>query len=382
MNAALSRSTIRRQYGRLRSLAAGLLAALALPASPGVSAELPLYGVFWQSAPSHWVEMGKRLYGEETGQTVGDADVLVAWVDANQDTIADLLVYPINPKLCGEPACEPRLYSFVDDRYRERIAGLGDSTKVMPAYIEMLPWYRGIHKSLKFDASILHWNGKDRYERESLITEFTLDASAFLQACSTSPSLLADTSNPNTADPAGGVAELCSCIAYQFGARRIDQADMDRLAARDDEKGLRLQQLDAESESACRILYRWQPWPQPDAFPPRGNDVRGFYEACSRQDWVIDSARIGSPHRAMALCGCVAEGLTRQGTPQSSLDLLAELYRDETSEEDVLARDADIIDASDQLTESCVSSLRHADYVNGVDRPGSPKPFKPKPGEE
>lgn len=362
--------------------AALLVTAIVSFSFPAAADETP-YGVFWQSAPSHWIDAGKRLYGEEIGKPVGDADVLVAALDVNQDTLTDILVYPINPKLCGEPACEPRLYSFVDDRYHERIAGLGDDIKVIPGNIEMSPWRYGIYMSLKFDGSVLYWNGSGRFAKMYSVPPSVVDDKALLAACARSPELIEEASAAGISPPEPAIQELCGCISYQLTERQVTQSDVDRLVEGLGNVGsYRLRELYSESVDACRILNRWQPWPQPDSFPPRRNDVRGFYDACSRQEWVIDSSRIGSPHRAMALCGCAAEGLTTQEISQSSIDLLAQLYRDEVTEEEIFERDAAIVEAGDTLVEKCVNNLRHADYTNGIDRPGSPKPFKPEPGDE
>lgn len=372
---------IRRFSTLITARAAGLLAtalaALAISAPAALSDET-IYGVFWQSAPSHWREAGKRLYGEEIGKTVGDADVLVAWLDVNEDTIGDILVYPLNPKLCGEPTCEPRLYSFVNDRYHERIAGLGDDIKVFPTNIEMSPWRYGIYRTLKFDGSVLYWDGSGHFAKMYSVAPSTIDNGAFFAACSASTKLIEEARTVGVADPAAAAKDFCGCVAYQLTQRQIDQKGIDRLAKDlDDSASYRLKSLYSESDEACRIINFWRPWPQPGTFPARNNDTGAFYDACSRQEWVIDSSRVGSPHRAMALCGCVAEGLATSGLPQTSIDFLAQLYRDEITEEEIAEQDADVVQAGDTLSETCINQLRHADYVNGVDRPGSPKPFVP-----
>lgn len=353
------------------------LAMLALT-SPAF-ADDPSFGMFWQAQPSHWIEAGKQLYSEEIGKPVGDAEVLVAYVDVNDDTIGDILVYPINPALCGQPVCAPRLYTFVDATYRERIGELSDATKVGPGDIDVSSIKRGGYRDLSFGAETLYWVD-GAYRPWSTVEPTAVSDDGFVKACSQDTALVEVATNIGADDPAAAVGEYCRCVSYQLALRQHGQGDFDAVAANIAETGVKLRDSlltsYGESVSACRVLQGWEPWPQPDTFPSRRIDARAFYNACAHYEDLIQSYRIGSPHRAMAFCGCFAEAITRQDFDQSSVDLLAGFYAQDISDAEVDEKVPRLLEQTDAIAERCINDLRHADYVNRIDRPGSPTPPK------
>ena len=366
------------RFGRstkfLRVIAWAVAAVFAAGGTVGAQFSTPLpFGLFWQSPPSHWIDVGRILYGEEVGRPVGAADIMVALLDANGDTITDLMVYPLNPRLCGPSGCSPRLYSFIDADYRESIAGSEALTRVLPTDISVSGLRYKSHLTLMFGIEWLYWNGS-RYISEAAIEPTRVDDAKFIQVCTASTEF-----SPLFAEQGDATAvqgEYCGCVGYQLAKRQLGQADIDTLANNVASEGLPtpLATDYTESLAVCEYLQLLRPWPEAGTVAARTGDARGFFDACRNQASVKESYRIGSPHRAVAFCACFAEGLATQDYRQDEIDILAQFYGDEVGELDVSNRFPDLLVRSDTVGEACISDLRHADYVNGIDRPGSPKP--------
>jgi len=361
----------------LRSAVMALLAPFLIPMAATAEDAVPTtqpWGIFWQGSPSHWLELGKILYGEEVGKTITDADVLVATTDANEDTITDVLVYPFNAKICGVDGCSPRLYVFVNDRYHEQIAGFPSATRVLPDDIGISPLRFGGRPPLIFGVETLVWTGS-AYELQSKIEPTQVDDSRLIAACNAAENA---GSFDGMAEPdrKAAIAEMCGCLSYQLTNRRVDQSGFDSLADNYDAGTLdeKLARLLPESMATCEFVMGMVPWPQTDSYPPRNSDVRPLFNTCREQPWVAESFRVGSAHRAMSLCACIADGVAQGPYNQASTDLITGLYTGEMTDTEVDDQQPELSWRADEIAEGCVSNLRHADYVNGIDRPGSPKP--------
>ena len=71
---------------------------------------------------------------------------------------------------------------------------------------------------------------------------------------------------------------------------------------------------------------------------------------------VIQAYR-GHNDRALGFCGCLARELPTWGVDQDGVDLLAQYYANQASENDLDQQQPDLLDRNDSATEACVGTM-------------------------
>jgi len=197
------------------------------------------------------------------------------------------------------------------------------------------------------------WTG-DRYAEVSTFPATSLDGTTFIAACQKSKS----SEQPEEGE-AEQVANECQCQFNRFQAIGFAQADLDQYAASlgekfdyptgDKEKAWQAIATSAsDTATGCDIIggkSQWQP-----AYFNHGDQTQEklefneFIAACPAQDFILSNRKIGSPDRALGLCGCLAREMSTQGMTQAGLDLVTRYYRDEM--EEMLAPSKKALDAA------------------------------------
>lgn len=305
------------------------------------------------------------LLQRQTGAAV-PADKFWAYeVDFNLDGFSELYVYVSDPA-CDGVKCGLFLFVLEGDSYREVLGDIPGARLTPPDRVGLGAFKRNSFIDLQLDQKQFGWTG-DRYADVSTFPATSLDGAGFIAACQKSRS----NEQPEEGE-AERVAGECQCQFNRFQAIGFAQADLDQYAASlgekfdyptgDKEKAWQAIATSAsDTATGCDIIggkSQWQP-----AYFNHGDQTQEklefneFISACPTQDFILGNRKVGTPDRALGLCGCLAREMPTQGVRQEGLDLLTQYYRDEISDSDVDSGNADLLAEHDKASDACLSQF-------------------------
>jgi hypothetical protein len=309
--------------------------------------------------------MAGGLLERQTGAAV-PADKFWAYeVDFNLDGLSEIYAYVADPA-CDGVKCGLFLFVLEGDGYREVLGDIPGARLTPPDRVALGAFKRNGFIDLQLDQKLFGWTG-DHYADVSTFPATSLDGAAFIAACQKSKS----NEQPEDGE-AERVAGECQCQFNRFQAIGFTQVDLDQYAASlgenfeypsgGKEKAWQAVTTNAsDAATGCDVVSgksQWQP-----AYVNHGDqqqqrlDFNGFIAACPTQDFILTNHKVGSPDRALSLCGCLAREMPTQGVTQEGLDLLTRYYRNEISDADVEAQDADVLAFHDKASEACLSQF-------------------------
>ncbi|MBA1143658.1 hypothetical protein [Mesorhizobium neociceri] len=303
------------------------------------------------------------LLQRQTGTAVADDKFWAYEVDFNLDGFSELYAYVPDPA-CDGVKCGIFLFVLEGDNYRELLGDIPGARLTHTDRVGLGAFKRNGFIDLQLDEKLFGWTG-DRYADVSTFPATSLDGAAFIAACQKSRS----NEQPEEGETER-VAGECQCQFNRFQAIGFTQADLDQYAASlgdkfdypsgDKEKAWQAIATNAsDTATGCDIIggkSQWQP-----AYFNHGDQTQEklefneFISACPTQDFILTNRKIGSPDRALGLCGCLAREMPTQGITQAGLDLVTRYYRDEISDSDAEAEDA--LAMHDKASEACLSSF-------------------------
>ncbi|UVK47597.1 hypothetical protein BPNPMPFG_000435 [Mesorhizobium sp. AR07] len=310
-------------------------------------------------------KMAAILLERQTGSKDLPPTSFAVEVDLNLDGFPEIFAYRYAPD-CDGIHCGNFLFVLEGDSYQEVLGDIPGARLVPPDKIGLSAFKRNGFLDIQSDQMTIGWDGK-RYVDASTFPASSLDGAAFLAACQKSKS---------SEQPAEGEAErvsaACQCQFNRFQATSFTQPDLDMYTASLGEnfeyptggKEIAWQALLKNAEdvgTGCDVASGKSQWPP--AYFNHGDQAQqklnfdGFLDACPAQDFILTNHKIGSPDRALGLCGCLAREMPTQGISQEGLDLLAQYYRNEISDADVEAQDADALIFHDKASEACLSQF-------------------------
>ena len=254
------------------------------------------------------------LLQRQTGAAV-PADKFWAYeVDFNLDGFSDLYVYVSDPA-CDGVKCGLFLFVLEGDSYREVLGDIPGARLTPPDRVALGAFKRNGFIDLQLDQKLFGWTG-DCYADVSTFPATSLDGAGFIAACQKSRS----NEQPEEGE-AERVASECQCQFNRFQAIGFIQADLDQYAASlgekfdyptgDKEKAWQAIATNAsDTATGCGIIggkSQWQP-----AYFNHGDQTQeklefsNLIDACPAQDFILSNRKVGSPDRALGLCGCLA----------------------------------------------------------------------------
>lgn len=319
----------------------------------------------WENSMAIAQKMATVLLERQTGSKGLPLTSFAVEVDLNLDGFPEIFAYRYAPG-CDGTNCGNFLFVLEGDSYHEVLADIPGARLVPQDKIGLSTFKRNGFLDIQSDQMTIGWDGK-RYVDASTFPASSLDGAAFLAACEKSKS---------SEQPAEGEAErvsaACQCQFNRFQVTSFTQADLDMYTASLGEnfeyptggKEIAWQALLKNAEdvgTGCDVASGKSQWPQ--AYfnhgdqPPQKLHFDSFLEACPVQDFILTNHKIGSPDRALGLCGCLAREMPTQGISQAGLDLLTRYYRNEISDADIDAQDADVLAFHDKASEACLSQF-------------------------
>jgi hypothetical protein len=319
----------------------------------------------WENSMAIAQKMATGLLERQTGSKGLPLTSFAIEVDLNHDGFPEIFAYRYAPG-CDGTNCGNFLFVLEGDSYQEVLGDIPGARLVPQDKIGLSAFKRNGFLDIQSDQMTIGWDGK-RYVDASTFPASSLDGAAFLAACQKSKS---------NEQPAEGEAERvnaeCQCQLNRFQVTSFTQADLDMYTASLGENfeyptGEKWTALVAVQNNAkdvgtgCDVASGKSQWP-PAYFnhgdqPQQKLNFDGFLDACPRQDFILTNHKVGSPDRALSLCGCLAREMPTQGIGQEGLDLLTQYYRDEISDADIEAQDADVLTFHDKASEACLSQF-------------------------
>ncbi|MFD2058833.1 hypothetical protein ACFSQT_38895 [Mesorhizobium calcicola] len=309
--------------------------------------------------------MAGGLLERQTGAAV-PADKFWAYeADFNLDGLSEIYAYVADPN-CDGVKCGLFLFVLEGDSYREVFGDIPGARLTPPDKVSLGAFKRNGFFDLQLDKKLFGWTG-DHYADVSTLPATSLDGTAFIAACQKSKS----SEQPEEGE-AERVAGECQCQLNRFQTIGFAQADLDQYAA---SLGENFEYPDGGKDKAwqavatngsdvatgCDVASGKSQWPPPyfnhGDQPQQRLDFDGFIAACPAQDFILTNHKVGSPDRALSLCSCIAREMPTQGISQEGLDLVAQYYRNEISDADVEAQDADALAFHDKASEACLSQF-------------------------
>ncbi|TJV06571.1 MAG: hypothetical protein E5Y12_04395 [Mesorhizobium sp.] len=309
--------------------------------------------------------MAAGLLERQTGAAV-PADKFWAYeVDFNLDGLSEIYAYVADPA-CDGAKCGLFLFVLEGDGYREVVGDIPGARLTPPDRVALGAFKRNGFIDLQLDQKLFGWTG-DRYAEVSTFPATSLDGAVFIAACQKSKS----SEQPEEVE-AERVAGECQCQFNRLKAIGFTQADLDQYAASlgenfeypsgDKEKAWQAVSTQAsDTATGCDVVSGKSQW-QPAYFnhgdqPQQRLDFNDFIAACPAQEFILTNRKVGSPDRALSLCGCLAREMPTQGVAQEGLDLLTQYYRDEIADADLEAQDANLLTAHDKASEACLGQF-------------------------
>jgi hypothetical protein len=320
----------------------------------------------WENSMAIAQKMAIGLLERQTGSKGLPLASFAIEVDLNLDGLPEIFAYRYAPG-CDGVNCGNFLFVLEGDSYQEVLGDIPGARLVPQDKIALSPFKRNGFFDIQSDTMTIGWGGK-RYVDASTLPASTLDGTAFVAACQ---------KNKLSEQPSQGeteqVSAACQCQFNRFQKVGFTQADLDAYAASlmgedfdypigdKEDAWLALSKSAQDVATGCEVASGKSQWP-PAYFdhgdqPQQKLNFGAFLDACPAQDFIMTNHKIGSPDRALALCGCVAREIPTYGVSQQGLDLLAQYYRDEISDADIEAQDADLLTAHDKASDACLSQF-------------------------
>ncbi|MEO5757797.1 MAG: hypothetical protein ABIQ51_13180 [Mesorhizobium sp.] len=330
----------------------------------GACAQQP-ENVPWENSMAIARNMAVGLLQRQTGSNGLPLASFAVEVDLNLDGFPEIFAYRYAPG-CDGIHCGNFLFVLEGDTYQEVLGGIPGVRLVPQDKIGLSAFKRNGFLDIQSDTMTIGWDGK-RYVDATTFPGTSLDGAAFLAACQKAKS---------NEQPAEGEAERvtseCQCQLNRFQAISFAQADLDMYTTSigenfeypigDKEKAWQVTAKNAEDVgTGCDVASGKSQWP-PAYFshgdqPQQKLNFDGFIAACPKQDFILTNHKVGSPDRALSLCGCLAREVPTYGVGQEGLDLLTQYYRDEISDADVDAQDANLLPAHDKASDACLAAF-------------------------
>ncbi|WP_244497957.1 hypothetical protein [Mesorhizobium sp. Root695] len=351
---------------RLFSIRATLFALALVRASPDIAAaQQQPENIPWQNSMAIAQKMATVLLERQTGSKGLPLTSFAIEVDLNLDGFPEIFAYRYAPG-CDGTNCGNFLFVLEGDSYQEVLGDIPGARLVPQDKIGLSAFKRNGFLDIQSDQMTIGWDGK-RYLDASSFPASSLDGAAFLAACQKSKS---------NEQPADGEAERvsaeCQCQFNRLQAIGFTQPDLDMYTASLAENFeyptgeewtalLAVQNSAKDVATGCDVASGKSQWP-PAYFnhgdqPQQKLDFDAFLDACPAQTFILTNHKIGSPDRALSLCGCLAREMPTQGISQEGLDLMAQYYREEISDADVEAQDVDVLTFHDKASEACLSQF-------------------------
>jgi len=284
-------------------------------------------------------------------------------VDFNLDGFSEIYGFVDQPD-CDGTRCGLFLFVLEGETYREVLGDLPGVRLTDPARVFLGAFKRNGFLELQFDQSLAGWNG-ERYADIGSFPASTLYGSAYLDVCGKA--------NPDdAAAPDGTGQSACQCRLERFQAIAFTQDQLDRYAryvadpisADNDADDGWDDTLNRSNDvvTGCEVVAGTSQW-QPGYFQHGEQeqaerlDFDAFIDACKGQDWIVSHRKVGSPDRALGVCGCIARELPTYGVTQDQLDMLASYYRGEFSDNDLDSGQPDLLPGHDSAAEACLSQF-------------------------
>ncbi|TPN01159.1 hypothetical protein [Mesorhizobium sp. B2-1-3A] len=311
-------------------------------------------------------KMAMSLLERQTGSKGLPLASFAIEVDLNLDGLPEIFAYRYAPD-CDGVNCGNFLFVLEGDSYQEVLGGIPGARLMPQDKIALSPFKRSGFFDIQSDKMTIGWDGT-HYVDAATFPASSLNGTAFVSACQenklSQQSLKGETEQ---------VSAACQCQINRFQTLGFTQADLDAYTASmvgqdfeypkgDKENAwLTLTRNAQDIATGCDVASGKSQWP-PAYFnhgdqPQQKLDFNGFLDACPTQDFILTNHKIGSPDRALGLCGCLAREIPTYGVSQEGLDLLAQYYRDEISDSDLEAQDADLLTAHDKASEACLSQF-------------------------
>ena len=353
----------------MRSILAAILLLVAVPAALAQDAA---QNVAWANRTGVATAMARALF-EARGEAQAAAEVGAIPVDLDF-TQTGLLLTLRNHAGCTGFGCGIQLFRLEGDTYREILGDAGNVRATPPNEIGLVNQMRGGFLDLRFGQDHLSWNGRS-YADVSTFPVTTPETGRFTASC-----VQQDVDNyaleQAGVEKATGRKTICECVGARMGSLGLQQADVDRYAEYvaatlddDYENDYVLEEalgpLKGEMDSArrgCIVQSGWGNWsfsfgtadPQD---PQQPLSFAAFLPACLADGWVVGDSKIGTPDRAIALCGCLGRKVAASGASQAALDGVGSFYGGAIAEDDLAAIDPGLLELSDSLSSQCVREL-------------------------
>ncbi|WP_244277801.1 hypothetical protein [Mesorhizobium erdmanii] len=314
----------------------------------------------WENSMAIAQKMAIGLLERQTGSKGLPLASFAIEVDLNLDGLPEIFAYRYAPG-CDGKTCGNFLFVLEGDSYHEVLGDIPGARLVPQDKIALSAFKRNGFLEIQSDRMTIAWDGT-RYVDASTFPASSLDGAAFVEACQKNRS----------GQQADSAPAACQCQLNRFQQIDLKQADLDSYAASlgenfeypTGEKGeawVVLSKIAEDVVTGCDVAIGKSQWP-PAYFnhgdqPQQKLDFGAFLDACPAQDFILTNHKTGSPDRALALCGCLAREIPTYGVGQEGLDLLAQYYRDEVSDAEIEAQDADLLAAHDKASEACLSQF-------------------------
>ncbi len=314
----------------------------------------------WQNSRAIARKMAVGLLERQTGSKDVAPNTLAIDVDLNLDGFPEIYAYRDQPG-CDGTTCGNFLFVLKGDSYREVLGDIPGARLVPQDKFGLSFFKRNRYFDIQADKVTIGWNG-ERYVDISTLPTTSLNGDTFIAACEKSK-----TSEQPEEGEAERAASDCRCQFDRFQAVGFSQADLDLYAASLDknfvypsgDKEAAWQTVSGNAYDAatgCEVASGRSQWPQPyinhGDQPPQQLDFDAFLDACPSRDFIVSARKIGTPDRALGLCGCLAREMPTQGITQAGLDLVTRYYRDEISDTD--AETEDVLAMHDKASEACL----------------------------
>jgi hypothetical protein len=319
--------------------------------------------VAWENSKAIAYKTAAVLLERQTGSKGLPLSSFAVEVDLNLDGFPEIFAYRFAPA-CDGTECGNFLFVLQGDSYNDVLGDIPGARLVPQDKIGLGAFKRNGFLDIQIDQLTIGWDGS-RYVAASTFPASTLDGTAFLAACRKSKS-----SEQPAEGEAGQASADCQCQFNRFQVIGFTQADLDTYTA---SLGGDFEYPEGEKEAAWNVLLnnaedvgtgcdvaggksQWQTATLDHGDRPQQKlTFDGFLDACRAQDFILANRKVGSPDRAVGLCGCLAREMPTHGIDQARLDLLTRYYLNEMSDADVETQDADALTLHDKASEACLA---------------------------
>jgi len=332
----------------------------------GTHAQQQPENIPWENSMAIARKMAAGLLERQTGSKGFPLTSFAVEADLNHDAFPEIFAYRYTPG-CDGIHCGNFLFVLEGDSYREVLGDIPGARLVPQDKIALSPFKRNGFLDIQSDQMTITWDGK-RYVDASTVRASSLDGAAFVSACQKNKLIQQSLQNETEQ-----VRAACQCQFNRFQTVGFTQADLNAYTASllgedfdyplgdKEDAWLNLSKSAQDVATGCDVAGGKSEWSQ--GYFNHGDQTQqklnfdGFLDACPAQDFILANRKVGSPDRALGLCGCLAREMPTQGVTQEGLDLLTRYYRDEVSDADIEAQDADLLTFHDKASEACLSEF-------------------------